>query len=931
MNFDTRLTQILSAMAALAIMVGVAAIGVNRYLVRAQDDLVQSNLPAMELASRIGASAEVVGSLASAFVQADTDDAIDQIATALSQAVISIEDGAQRLEEMSPTGNRDLQSLRANEVVSRMTANAHQDVQLATRIRATALEIAKDGVQLDALIEAGTDLARIRITAAIADLYSSRGADPRPPLDALADRYFFAFERLTELARMVDATRLQFQQVPSITTSQALEAARADLSARLDLATRRVVFLPSPLAAAQASAHFLRQKQAVATGGLIDLQRDRITLQASIAQDRMLLQKTVATLSARAHQVRDAVQAKGLAQISVAKQRSTYVIFVLVVVVVAAVIAGMVLWLYARRQLVSRLGAVSRRIVAVAGGDYGAPITISGHDEIGRVEKALNILRRRARDAGQLRDSLEQAVIARTGDVVAHMQASDIARAAAEAADRSKTEFLARMSHEIRTPLNGIIGMLDLLAVDERDMARKPRILTALNSARELLDITNDILTYASGEDRSNRGNPVHFKLRELVGQMGHQLQSLAAPKGLEVVVDLADNAPLAVFGDVVKIRQIVGNLMSNAVKYTKRGVVSLTVDHAVDDRRNQPVVSFTVADTGVGMTREAIAHAFDAYTRADSAKRAGIEGLGLGLAISRNLTEALGGGLSVESAVGVGSRFTLTVPLLMGDAALAGADDAPAPQANMGHEVLVIDDHKVNLMVARGYLERLGCRVTEAATGAAGLKAMAKQRFDLVLIDLDLPDMRGEDVAQRSVKDENAPVLVALTAHLIADTSENRLRLGVARIMSKPISPRVLAEVLAEVGANVGDRCATAPVRLDHAEVFASLIQDISDLGAETTGLIVQEFLADLPAAVATILSAPAEGQRKAAHKLKGAASNFRLDQFCAALAQVEAAKDGADADLLGVVQRQALAAAAALEGAAKEAGLQPLAGSTK
>ncbi|WP_415233446.1 Hpt domain-containing protein, partial [Pseudorhodobacter sp.] len=130
---------------------------------------------------------------------------------------------------------------------------------------------------------------------------------------------------------------------------------------------------------------------------------------------------------------------------------------------------------------------------------------------------------------------------------------------------------------------------------------------------------------------------------------------------------------------------------------------------------------------------------------------------------------------------------------------------------------------------------------------------------------------------------------------------------------------------------ANVGDRCATAPVRLDHAEVFASLIQDISDLGAETTGLIVQEFLADLPAAVATILSAPAEGQRKAAHKLKGAASNFRLDQFCAALAQVEAAKDGADADLLGVVQRQALAAAAALEGAAKEAGLQPLAGSTK
>ncbi len=186
-------------------MVGVAAIGVNRYLVRAQDELVQSNLPAMELASRIGASAEVVGSLASAFVQADTRDAIDQIATALSQAVISIENGARRLEEMSPTGNPDLQSAQANEVVSRMTANAHQDVRLTARIRATAVEIAKDGAQLDALIEAETDLARIRITAGIADLYSTPHGDPRPTLDALADRYFFAFERLTELARMVDA------------------------------------------------------------------------------------------------------------------------------------------------------------------------------------------------------------------------------------------------------------------------------------------------------------------------------------------------------------------------------------------------------------------------------------------------------------------------------------------------------------------------------------------------------------------------------------------------------------------------------------------------------------------------------------------------------------------------------------------------------
>ena len=909
-------------MAALAIMVGVAAIGVNRYLVRAQDDLVQSSLPAMQLASRIGASAEVVGSLASAFVQANSGEDLDQIAAALLQAVISIESGARRLEGMNPSGYPDAQGVQAQDIVARMTANAHQELQIAGRIRAIAVDLAQEGERLDALIEAETDLARLRITAGIAQLYAAPDADPRPTLDALADRSFFGFERLTELARMIDATRLQFQQVPTIAKMQDLEAARDALSARLSLAVRRIVFVSSPLAAEQARRHLQQLQKAVAPNGFLDLQRNKILLQSRIAQDRVLLQKSIADLSERARQARDAVQAEGLAQIAMAKKRSSQMIFMLVAVVAGAVIAGGMLWLYARRQLVARLTNISRRIVAVAGGDYGAPIVISGHDEIGRMEKALAILRRRASDAAKLRNSLEEAVIARTGDVVAEMQASDVARAEAEAADRSKTEFLARMSHEIRTPLNGIIGMLDLLEADERDTGRKQRTQTALASARELLDITNDILNYAGSADRANRGNPVHFRLRELVGQMGHQLQSLAAKKDLEVVVDLSDNAPPVLLGDVVKIRQIVGNLMSNAVKYTKRGMVSLIVDHALG-ADNQPVISFTVADTGSGMTQDAIAHAFDAYTRADSAKRAGIEGLGLGLAISRSLTEALGGALSVESAKGVGSRFTLTVPLLPGDAVLAAEDDAAAPQTNIDREVLVIDDHQVNLMVARGYLERLGCRVTEAETGAAGLKANAERRFDLVLIDLDLPDMRGEDVAAQLAQTKDGPQLVALTAHLIADTPENRLRLGVARVLSKPISPRALAEVLVARAA--------VPVASTYPEVLKALLEDIADLGAETTARILRAFLDDLPLAVTALLTTPPDVQRRAAHKLKGAASNFRLDQLCAALACMECAENGADKALLDLVQALAQTASVTLETAAHEARLQTFEGSTK
>ncbi len=922
-RFDTRLNQILSAMAALAIIVGVAAIGVNRYLVRAQGELVQTSLPAMELASRVGVTVDVVGSLEEALAQADTREGLDQVAAALMRTVKSIEEDTLTLERMRPAFTPAEQATQAAEVVARLSANAREELRLATRIRAQALELLQNGAQLDRLIEAETDLARLRITAGIADLYVKPDVNPRPALDDLADRYFFAFERLTELSRMVDATRLQFQQVPTLGTPEALQNARAELATRLALAVRRVAYLPSPLANTEATSLVVRQQQALAQGGLLVLQQERLALQHAIAQDRALLRKIIALLSTRGRQARDAVQVDGLSQIAAVRQRSELMIFALFAVVTVAVLAGAVLWLYARRQLVERLSNISRRIVAVAGGDYGAPLTISGQDEIGRMEKALNILRRRANDAARLRDRLEEAVVARTGDVVAEMQASDAARAQAEAADHSKTEFLARMSHEIRTPLNGIIGMLDLSTIEEQDGGSRGRTLTALASARELLEITNDILDYAGSADRGNRGNPVHFRLRELVGQMGHQLQSLAATKGLEAVIDMTEPAPMALFGDVVKIRQIVGNLISNAVKYTRHGTVSLTVDHAIDPKTEQPVVSFTVADTGIGMTGDAISHAFDAYTRADSVKRAGIEGLGLGLAISRNLTEVLGGALSVESEAGVGSRFTLTVPLLEGDLAVATEDDTRVPEAELRHEVLVIDDHTVNLMVARGYLERLGCRVSEATTGTAGLQACCEQSFDLVLIDLDLPDMRGEAVAAQLGRRENAPLLVALTAHLIDDTPENRTQLGVFKILSKPISPRALAEVL--------QNGLMPSLPSDYPLVLKSLSEDLHDLGQQTTTLIVQEFLGDLHDAIKTILSAPPAPQRKAAHKLKGAASNFRLEALCSALARVEEATNGADEELLGLVQSCSQGATTMLKAAALATGLQTVAGSTK
>ncbi len=923
-SFDTRLIQILSTMGALAIMVGVVAIGVNRYLVRSHGALIQTGLPAVELASRIGASAEVVGTLATAFVQADTDEDLDRVSVSLGLAVDRIELGAQTSAQIGfsalvPEAN----GVRISEIVARMTATGHDALRLSTLVQHQSTDLMETGAQLDTQIEAAADLARLRITAGIAGLYTHRTADQRPALDALADRYFFALERLSEVARAVDAVRLQLQQIPFTLTAADLDDRQARIEAGLGLVARRVDYIASPATRGAVQALLQRHADAVSSGGLVDMQRQRIALRASIDADSALLQQTIAALSRQARQARDAVQADVLAQIATADRRSSLITKVLFVIVASAVIVGSILWIYARQQLVARLGNLSRRIVAVAGGDYGAPTRISGQDEIGRMEKSLNILRRRAMDAARLREHLEEAVVARTGDVVAEMKASDVARAQAEAANHSKTEFLARMSHEIRTPLNGILGMLSLLEGEVKTAPFHDRVRTARKSASELLDITNDILTFASNEDPANRGTPVHFNLREFVGQLGHQLQSLAQSKGLGVAVELSELAPPVLFGEIVKIRQIMGNLISNAVKYTRRGTVGLAVDYAVIAQTGQPVISFSVTDTGMGMSKATLARAFDAYTRTAEARRSGIEGLGLGLAISRSLTEALGGALSVESEPGVGSRFTLTVPLAYGDPALIADDAHDVAASDLCRNVLVIDDHAVNRMVARGYLERMGCTISEAATGAAGLAIAASGDFDLVLIDLDLPDMDGAAVAAQICKQTEPPLLVALTAHLIQDTESERARLHVARILFKPISPRALAEALT--------LSAPAPTPPANAAVLASLSGDVADLGPDITAQILREFLADLPSALETIHSAPAARRRKAAHRLKGAASNFQLNALCAVLADVEAHPAEMTADLHRIVRDTADAAVRTLQDVAAQMGLQTDAGSTK
>lgn len=927
----------------LSLLVGVAAIGANLYQSAQSRALIQRNLPAAEAARALAAQSVRLAELAPAYGRADSPEALEQVHRQLHQGLDRIAAAARVLTPQGTDAGPGLAStLRTDTLRARMDtlhARARDRLDQVAALDAALARLIPQQAELAALAEGQIDIARIRVTAGIADLYAHPGRDTRARLDALADRDFFAFERLTELSGAVAQAGAVLFALRDQTNSAQVLRLREDLSQAMRLARARLADMPGQTARSRGAE--LVAALMASTGPEGAFQRQSRLIATGMRLDAALtgLRANLAGLASAAHRAETEVLAQTDRKLERLQASARIGLAGLAGLLALALAGGLAAWRFARRRIVARLAAVSSAIVSVARGRHDGPIAISGEDEIGRMERALEILRQRSEQARRLRRDLEQAVRVRTGDLVAEMQAHDAARDRAEAASRAKTDFLARMSHEIRTPLNGVLGMLDLLEADleQAPAAQRDRARIARQSAADLLALVNDILTFSAAPPQGDALIRSHFDLRALVGQLDGHLRAQAAAKGLQARSGLSAQGPVTLYGDAGKIRQVMLNLISNAVKYTAQGGVSLSVDLAQDEA-GQPVLSLAVRDTGPGMHPDTVSRVFSAYERADPER--GIEGLGLGLAIAQRLTQAMGGGLVVQSAPGAGSCFTLTVPLAFGDPEqVAAKRDHPARSrmagaaGYLGNEetrrhatptrVLVIDDHPVNRMVARGCLERLGAEVTEAATGAEALRLALDPaagpgqasvgEFDLILIDLGLPDMDGAQVAAALRKAGHPARRVALTASMPGDDAATRQRLAVDQVLVKPASTRMLAALLTPGIAAAPpppDKqepppmpTAVSPPEVSPAEggaddpVTASLRADCADIGADITADLVRTFLADLPAAVSGLAQAglATDSIRARAHRLKGAAANFALDGLTAHLTAIEAAaRDG-------------------------------------
>jgi signal transduction histidine kinase/CheY-like chemotaxis protein len=494
-------------------------------------------------------------------------------------------------------------------------------------------------------------------------------------------------------------------------------------------------------------------------------------------------------------------------------------------------------------------------------------------------------------------------------DLTGHLRE---ARRQAEAASEAKSVFLANMSHEIRTPFHGLLGMLSLLRDTGLNARQVDYLRTATESADHLLTILNDVLDMSLLESGRLTLTEEPVEVRDLLREVEALMRPQAQLKSLALHIDATPDVPEKIRADRTRVKQILFNLLNNAVKFSDRGVVVLDL-HPGTDEGGGAVLDFVVTDTGIGMDQATLQRLFKRFSQGDESRSRRHGGTGLGLEISRSLARLMGGDVTAKSVPGEGSSFTFRLPLHVVTPAprplpvpRPSADAAGSGMSSL--RVLVAEDHPVNRQYMAALLEGMGHRPFFAGNGLEAVQAIREQRFDIVLMDLHMPllDGVGATLSIRALPDGAAATvpIIALTADAFAQTRERCLMAGMNDFLAKPVSPERLSAMLRRLfGGATATECSAAgtaeaqvthgtPPVLDRATLDAALRAMPRDRMAH----LLASFFEQGPDMVQRLRVALRDGQaldlRVNAHAVRGAALNFGLS----ALAQTaQALHEGA------------------------------------
>ena len=485
-------------------------------------------------------------------------------------------------------------------------------------------------------------------------------------------------------------------------------------------------------------------------------------------------------------------------------------------------------------------------------------------------------------------------------DVTAWKRAQEeltAARDAAETAMRTRAQFLAVISHEIRTPLNGIIGTADLMGRDALTVQQQGYMRIIEESSRHLLSLVDDVLDFSRIDRGQIEIEAIPFEPRAVLSDVIDMLTPHAAAGGLRLTGQVGEAVPQRVVGDPRRLRQVLLNLIGNAKKFTEAG--SIDVHMAAtrsDDAPDAWRLICRVSDTGIGMSAEATQRLFQEFTQIDGSIARRFGGTGLGLAISRRLVEAMGGSISVQSTPGVGSTFTFDIRV-----GVATTEDAPLPCTSAPLPpiaVLLAEDDLVNRLVATRMLEKLGCTVTIAEDGSRALEAVRQRAFDLVVMDVMMPNMDGLAATRaiRFLPDRNGAIpIVGLTANAFASDEAACRAAGMDGFLSKPVTLERLAAAITQTIARRRPAEPVTPTPSPPAGTLCAsrLVQLTEALGQETVDRMIAAFHEGMPTQIGAMRAQAAAndhgGLLRTAHALAGSAATLGFDELADAAKTLE------------------------------------------